>query len=233
MAAPALGLRKRFTPLAASLDWSHPLAADLEFCGVPTLGVDLAKMRPAKFLAASGQTYSSDASGFGATLTASWANNATTDLAFLSGPFTVAVAARLLNVDATQVSFGRSAYVSESNSQGWLLQRRPSVSGTRGFSFTSFRNNSAANYACSNAIAAVAQTYVQVGRSNGSNLRENFVNGIQLATNVNNSNPVDSTEPLLVGTLNNVPTIAIAWSRALSNNEIAMFTADPFSLLRY
>lgn len=233
MAAPALGLRKRFVPLAASVDWSHSLASDLEFCGVPTLGIDLAKMRPATFVAASGQTYSSDASGFGATLTVSWANNATTDLAFLSGPFTVAVAARLLNVDATQVSFGRSAYVSESNNQGWALQRRMSSSGTRGFSFTSYQNNAASSYACTNAVTAVAQTYVQIGRSNGSNLRENFVNGTRLATNVNNANPVNSTEPLLIGTLNNVPTIAVAWSRALSNNEIAMFTADPFALLRY
>ncbi len=233
MAAPALGLRKRFTPLAASLDWSHPLAAGIEFCGVPTLGIDLAKMRPAKFVAASGQTYSSDASGFGGTLTASWENNATTDLAFLSGPFTVAVAARLLNVDATQVSFGRSAYVSETNNQGWALQRRASSSGTRGFSFTSYRNNAASNYACSNAVIAVAQTYVQVGRSNGSSFRENFVNGSRQATNANNPNPVNSTEPLLIGTLNNVPTIAVAWSRVLSNNEISMFTADPFSLLKY
>jgi len=233
MSAPALGVRKRFVPLSASVDWSHPLSANLEFCGVPTLGLDLAKMRPATFVAASGQTYTSSASGFGATITASWANNQTTDLAFLSGPFSVAVGARLLNIDVRDVSFGRSLYSSESINQGWVLQRRESSSITRGFSFSSFGNNTSASYACSNLVTAVAQTYVQVGRSNGSNLRENFVNGTRLATNSANPNPLSTTEPLLIGTTSNVPTIALAWSRSLTDAEVAMLTADPFCLLRY
>jgi len=233
MAAPALGVRRRFVPSSASVDWSHPLAQGLEFCGIPSISLDIAKGRVATNVVSAPQVYGERPSDFGLATVARWENNATTDLGFTSGPFSIAVINTVFDNTGYFTSFGRSAYVSESNNQGWELSSRPTADTRRGLSFVSNRNNNVTSYALSTLVVASPGTYVHVGRSNGSNLRELFINGLRLNSTASNINPLSSTGPLFLGTSNNATVIALAWNRSINNNEIAMLTSSPFCLLRY
>lgn len=233
MSAPALGVRKRLVPSYAVVDWSHPLAQNLEFCGLSHSALDIAKNRKGVSIPTAPQVYGSRSSTYGLATVAAWTNASTTDVAFTSGQWTIAVVGQIYGVAATYEMFGRSVYVSESNNQGWAIQSRPTASATRGLGYVSYGNNAASSYVCTNAVLATLGTYVAVGRSNGSNLREVFHNGLRIATNVNNANPPSSTGTLVLGTDNTTGVIGYAWSRALTNGEIAMLTADPFGMLRY
>lgn len=228
MAAPALGVRRRFVPSSASVDWSHPLAQGLQFCGVSSLGLDLAKNRIGSV---SGHTNTS--SVYGPTKLVSWTNAQTTDLAFTSGPYTIATASVLSANNTYYASMDRSVYVSESNSQGWAMQSRPNSDARPGLSSISLRNNSVANYVIHTGTLAPLGSYVHLVRSNGSNLRELFVDGLRRATNANNANPVSSSANLTMTVTSFTVTLGLCWSRSLSDNEIAMLTADPFCFLRY
>jgi len=231
MASPALGLRKGFVPNSANIDWAHPLSSRLEFCGVPSLGLDLAKMRPAILTATSGQTHGSKPDRYGPSLIANWSNADTTDLAFTSGPWTLAVVTHLYGGGAFYDTFRRHVYVGESNNQGWGIQIN--TTAPPGASFLSFRNNSAANWRCSQNQTIPFRSYVHIARSNGSNLRELFANGLRVAFVSTNVNPVDSAGSLILGNADVTSSIGFAWSRSLSNNDIALLTADPFCILRY
>lgn len=233
MSAPALGVRRRHVPTSAAVDWSHSLAQNLQFCGLSHLALDIAKNRKGVSIPTAPQVYGARSSAFGLATVAAWDNASTTDLAFTSGPWTVAVVGQVYGVSAQYEMFGRSVYVSESSNQGWAIQSRPTSSATRGLGFVSYNNNAAASYVCTNATLATLGTYVAVGRSNGSNLREVFHNGLRIATNVNNPNPPASAGVLTLGTDNTTGVIGYAWNRALTNTEIGMLTADPFCLLRY
>lgn len=231
MASPALGLRKAFTPNYAAVDWSHPLSQRLEFCGVPSLGLDLAKMRPATSVAASGQTYELLPSRYGQSLIANWSNASTTDLAFTSGPFTLAVVSNLSGTSTAYNAFARRVYVDEANNQGWGMQLR--FLSPLGANFQSLRNNSVTFWQCTPSSTIATGSYVHVGRSNGTNFRELFQNGLRIAATSANANPVDSSGDLILGSQGATTSIGLAWSRFLTNVEIAQLTADPFCMLRY
>jgi hypothetical protein len=206
---------------------------NLEFCGIPSIGLDLAKNRVGSNISVAGQTHGTRPSVFGPTFVANWSNASTTDLAFTSGPFTVAIAARLLSTSSFFTTFSRGNYVSETNNQGWYTQFRSSSS--IGTSMLSFRNNGSSQYMLATNVSEPTDNYVQVTRSNGVNLRELFVirnTQTNFVSTANNANPIASTATTFVGTNDNVVSIALGWSRSLSDNEIALFNADPFCMLR-
>lgn len=224
----AIGVRQRFTPLSAKMNWSHPLTHRILFCGVPHLGVEYAKSRPAT----NGPLATEQgASAFGTAMYGLWTNAATTDLQFLSGAFTVAQA--YTNKDFTNSytrCFTRFTYTSETANDGWELRH-----GQSGFPQTCmFRNNGSSAYLLQG--ATTLDHGILILTSTGAS-RSLYVNALVSSTSTTgNLNPVATTANTSVnwsGTGKLPGSIACAWDRVLSAGEIAMFVADPFCMLSY
>lgn len=219
----AIGVRQRFNPLNARMNYSHPLAAGLVFCGIPYLGVELMKNRNA-----SSFVNERNASAFGTARRTTWDNNRTTDMSFTTGSFTIATAYNILGtVSAAQPSLRRGSYSSEGNNQGYEF----GAGGTNRALFVIFRNNGSSNYMLD--TTNFSRQVVQFGTSDGTTKR--IYNGALQATSSTSGNllPVDSTADVNINFGGTSASIACAWNRVLSTNEIAMYAADPYCLLSY
>lgn len=219
----AIGVRQRFNPLNARLNYSHPLAVGLVFCGIPYLGVDLMKNRNATSFA-SGR----NPGAFGAARRATWANARTTDMSFTTGGHTLAVAFNFLGtVSSNEPALRRGSYNSEGSNTGYEF----GGSATNRAKYTMFRNNGSSNYVFQS--STIPRNGVLVATTDGTTKRL-YENGLQTTSSTSgNLLPVDSTADVNINFGGTSASIACAWSRVLSTNEIAMFTADPYCVLSY
>lgn len=233
MPAPLIGRRPRWAPPPTALpDPSHPLSAGLVFCHVT--GVELASGRGR----ATGAGAPDTPTVFGNALNgrASWPNAATADLAFTSGAWTVAGCGWSKITSGTVDILARYTYTSEANNQGWSLD----WNGAGLCRFIVFNNNAAATYLLSTTPSPNLGPFVAVGVSdpNATQKRSLYYNGALAASATTTPNPVvDNVASLTSGPLSTViqarTTSACAWNRALSPNEVAQYTADPFCFLRW
>lgn len=219
----AIGARQRFNPLNARMNYSHPLAMGLVFYGLPYLGVDLMKNRNAdSFLGYR------DAGGFGAACRLAWTNARTTDMSFTTGAHTIGMAYNFVG----SASFGqqvirRASYTSETVNSGW---EHGVQTGTLSMNVM-FRNNGSLNYLFTS--STFLRHVVQFSTTNGTT-KQIYGNALQLASSTSgNLLPVDSTTDLDMNFSSTSASVVCAWSRVLSTNEIAMFTADPYCILSY
>jgi len=220
----AIGARQRFNPLGARMNYSHPLAKDLVFCGTPYSGVDFAKSRNVS-------SFQGDrnAGPFGAARRALWTNANTTDMSFTTGSHTLAVATNALGtITSSSLAFRRSAYVSETSNTGWGM----GGTGTDSTLYEIFRDNSLSNY---NFTATDFPRHSVIVTSSDGTTKSIYHNALQAASSTSgNLLPIDSVANVNINfSSTQSAAIACAWNRVLSTNEIAMFVADPFCMLSY
>lgn len=221
----AIGARPRFMPRYAKLNYSHPLSNGLIFCGIPALGTDLVDNRNCT-------TFNADRSPsmFGFTSRVAWPNAQTADTAILSGAHTIGIAASFLGTPSSTIAaFDRSNYSSEASNAGWALN----YINTSRIRYNVFNNNGAANYALD--TTAMSNHGTVVGTSDGSTRRSIYIDGLRSNTTTSgNFVPNNSTDNLAMNAGGGTAvTVACIWGRQLSDNEIAMFAADPFCMLSY
>lgn len=219
----SVGARKRFVPNSARLNYSHPLAAGLLFCGVPRLGVDLARN-----MVGTRRGPVDAASQFGAAFDMSWANNITGHLELTSGPHSIAIAFSK-NIFSTNytVSIARYTFTSASSNTGWALGGTLDSASTQ--NYTVYSN-------LANELIATTSTYhgTQFGTSDGTT-RRLFLDMIQ--SNQSSSSPIfplATTGELRMGdNSNHRVALACIWNRTLNDAERSLFVEDPFCLLSY
>lgn len=238
MASPAIGVRKRFLSSKASLDFSHPLANGMLFCGVPSLNTDFARQRRmwGTFTqSVSGQTpYERSKFGPGPAMYLPYFESL--DFAFGSGAFSVA-AAGTTRAGTSGAFFGRG--YSYFYGGGWALARESDSKWN--FKIMNVAQDSLQD--CKASTTSVAGDNVVIGTSNGVNARSLYLDGVLMntvSTLVNTTTPTYTGSGLFVGngySFNgwNVyypTTIACAWNRELNEQDVRMFTDDPFCMLR-
>lgn len=221
----AIGVRQRFNPLNARMNYSHPLAKDLVFCAVVYLGVDLMKNR--NCLDIRGEK---DPGGFGVARQIRFDADKTTDMTFTTGSFTVAAATNFLGTPpGGENIFRRSSYTSETTNAGWNLQFTVAPGSSTGLQI--FRNNGSASYSFQ--VAGLARHGTTVGTSDGVT-KKIFSNGLEIGSSTTgNLLPIDANTAVQMNFGSTSTSIACAWNRVLSTNEIAMITADPYCMLSY
>lgn len=221
----AIGVRQRFNPLNARMNYSHPLAKDLLFCGIVYLGVDLMKNRNCF-----DSRTEKNPGGFGVARQIRFDADRTTDMTFTTGSFTVAAATNFLGTPTGGENiFRRSNYTSESSNAGWNLQFN--VSGGATTNLEIFRNNSSASYTFQ--ASGLARHGTSVSTSDGVT-KKIFSNGLEIGSSTTgNLNPLDANTTVQMNFGATSASIACAWNRVLSTNEIAMFHADPYCMLSY
>lgn len=221
----AIGARQRFNPLNARMNYSHPLAKDLVFCGIVYLGVDLMKNRNCFDFRAE-----KNPGGFGVARQIRFTAEQTTDMTFTAGSFTLAIANNYIGTPAGgENTFRRSSYTSEATNAGWNMQAN--VSGTAVTRVQLSRNNGAANYDFTS--GTLPRHGTTVFTTDGVT-KKIFTDGLETASSTTgNLLPLDANTTVQMNFGNTSVSIACAWNRVLSTNEIAMFHADPYCMLSY
>jgi hypothetical protein len=147
---------------------------------------------------------------------------------FTTGSFTIATAYNYLGtVSSSEPSFRRGGYTSEATNQGWQF----GAGGTNRATLTLFRNNGSSNYLLE---AGISRQVVQFGTSDGTTKRI-YNDALQAVSSTSgNLLPVEHlTADVNINFGGTSASIACAWNRVLSTNEIAMYAADPYCLLSY
>ncbi len=178
----------------------------------------------------------------------SFTNASTTDLAFTSGPWTVAVFvfqnAVVGNGDYCSL-LGRYAYTNESSNTGFSLDVQAADAGNAAWRnrvvFVAYRNNGSSNYAgttpplVSDALAPGLWSFV--GQSDGGTTRQILTNGKVSAINTSvNFSPLTTAGNLLLASHFAGSTdrfrilMAGAWARYLNPAEIQDLHSYPFQL---
>ena len=158
-------------------------------------------------------------------------NASTADLAFTSGPWTVAgffYLTALLSPGQFPKTFSRFSYTSESINTGWALQ----VNGSsNAYEFISFNNNATGFYVLGGGTQAVG-THLMVGTSDGTT-RRLYVDGTQRATSANNPNPAATANNPDIGYWLSGPETptywTAAWRRCLNASEVLDLWQDRLS----
>lgn len=228
----AIGARPRFAPAYPKINYSHPLSAGLIGCVYTPLLKNLSTQQPG--FAATVLTKTSPTL-FGESLTFRQSSVFSPELSLASGPWTIGCSYTIKGTTGYYPdSWYRQRYISATDCQGWVLTGNNT---TLNASVVMRRNDngefpSSTKYSGSGTNIAV---------SNGINLVEQYLNALRVSsTSTANANPLDlaGNTQLRVGTYSSADnevgvTIACAWSRVLSLNEITMFEADPFCMLSY
>lgn len=217
----AIGARQRFNPLNARMNYSHPLAKDLVFCGLPYLGVDLAKNRNAFTF-----TNARKAGMYGFACEVEWDANRTTDMEFTTGSFTIAIA-QSVNNTANHTAFKRGTYTSETVNSGFQLYQH----STPASRFVIFANNGGTSY-IQDAQRRVYHGTI-TGTGDGTTKRIYCDSRQEDSSTTGNQRPITTTGSVAINDGDTSTSLACAWNRVLSTNEIAMFTADPYCMLSY
>lgn len=240
MASPAIGVRQRFLSSRSSLDFSHPLTNGMIFCAVPVLNTDFARQRRTSFAytyTVFGQTpFERSKFGPGPGMYFTW--NESLLFSFTSGAFSIGAAGSSRS-GVNGALFGRGYYYFYSG--GWALVRESDSK----WNFKLMNNAQDSLQDCKAPNASPAGDNVIVGTSNGVDARKLYVDG-QLANTVStlvNATTGGSTSTnygmyvgngyAFAGWSNYYPTtIACAWNRELTQQEVSLFSADPFCMLR-
>jgi hypothetical protein len=245
MSAPAIGLRPRFAPGAnAHVDWSHPLAAGLEFCVVPSAGInDLARGYVGTI--SGSPTLSPGPLGVAGNLSSGTSDfyeySGVPDAPFL-GPMTMMwvgvmrTASAFRSLVHKHASNGGNAnplsyYVGNSASPMTITSSR-AASNNRNFEtagcFATNTTNTVVVTHPSGTVTDAPTFYVNglVFSGTGAGIGTGAVTGSQAAVRVGRRADGSTQTDGLVHA-------CMLWSRALSANEAAALTADPFCMLRY
>lgn len=243
MSAPAIGLRSRWAPASARVDWSHPLSQGLAFCVVPSVSVhDLA----IGYQAVRNGTPTPSRNAFGA---AARLSSATSDFLEYSGvpdaPFlgpisflwvgNVQTASAFRSIAHKHAGAGGSqspfsVLTDNAASPQALILSRANL-GNRNFTTTT----GCLPVGVDNVVVITAPEAIQTSPAF-------YVNGLEFSSTSAGSGSGASTgssASIRVGRRadgavqsNGDVSIVAIWSRALSVNEVAALTADPFQMLR-
>jgi hypothetical protein len=220
-------------PAGWALDPLHPLAAGLSLA-LPCMEgagpvVDLLQERAS----AAAATWVDTPGGIAAR---DWsiASAATADLAFVSGPWSLAVyfwVPAALTSSQFSLTLGRYVYSSEASNSGWRLFLRNDASP--GYEFDSFVNNGFASYSLRGGGAPTPGLHGIVHTSDGTT-RRLYLDGALIATSTANLNPIATA-----GTLDNTTSGGAAapllqglgWpGRCLDADEILALNDDPWGM---
>lgn len=228
MAAPAIGLRPGVLPQSFSVDWSHPIAQGLTSLVVP------------QSIARTTDVVGNPLTVSGATTNARAITIASTQFVTLG---TVGAATRW-----TALALARPTATSAGNAQG--LVTRVGSGSTHNFYIgfqaatgnfeVGHRESAGGAYRFTTGVAqTLNREQLFVGTYDGTNIqawRDGSRVGVVAATDPNAGvftlaigGVADGALYRYVGDVR----LAATWNRALSANEIATLTADPFCFLRY
>lgn len=245
MAAPAIGLRPAFAPRSAVIDWSHPLSQSLEFCVVPAVSVhDLARGYPA--VRNGSPAVSRNKFGEAVRLA-----SATSDFLEYTGvpdaPFLGALSVLWVGNVQTASAFRSLVHKHASNGANnspFSLLTDNSASPQK-LTLSRASSGSNRNYDTTAGCLPVGVDNVVVMTTPSGIVNTTpaiYVNGLaQATTGVGPStfNATGSGASIRIGRradgavqANGDVSIVALWSRALSANEVAALTADPFQMLR-
>ncbi len=240
MSAPAIGLRAGFAPGPnAVIDWSHPLTQGLQFYFLAAARRDLVRgLAPDVWsvdLVSTPYGIGARSAVLGAAAV-EWPIAATTHLNFTgTQPFSVMSIAATSSLASYSQLLSRTAYVSESNNQGWLLQLRSSSDGRPGLTLGCSNNNGSAVYSADNSgtsVYAANRFFVFAGATGSS--RRNYVTALQTGTPATPTVASASAKVAIrqdtAGTLTVVS--SAVWNRELLPAELAALQADPFQIFR-
>lgn len=221
---------KRQQPFRLRLNRDHPLAFRLVSVVVPDgLGNIIDYCRPRQ---STGNPRSLRARGLAIPgLSWSMSNASTTDLDFTAAPHSAAAVGYINSTGvANNITFlGRYNFVSSSDNQGWAI----TTNGNTDFRSFIFNNNASTALASTGVTPAVGDW--TLGHSEDGTTRKIYVNGVlnNSATGLNHTSPtcVSGTGYTSEQTRFDLY-IGAAWNRVLTDQEMLLFHADPFSMFK-
>lgn len=227
---------RRLVPFGARINWSHPLAKGLRFFAVARPNgsfVDLVSGQAGSSATLSSVIYPDKDIGLGVANTATAAFNPMPSINF-NNPISALVQARVNGTGNYCDLLANSSYTSETNNQGWGIQKRPSTDGKPGLCIYTFNNNGVSTYAfqSSKNTETLAQGAWQVGYTNDGTTRRIYLNGnIDNSTATGVTMALPSTGRVFLGVLQGWSTFGAIWNRILLPSEYREMWRNPWQIM--